>query len=120
MSMDRSPLKRRSLQRRAHSAKAPRVLTSGVARGVARRLREPMSTEDGYIVMPKFAAGPAGSVPPAFGMAALRALSSEQPRMVTPEEVYRMMSPSPKSTGWSKELAEDRENIIADDPWEGR
>lgn len=40
--------------------------------------------------------------------------------MVTPEEVYQMMTPSPQSTGWSQKLGEDRENIIADDPWEGR
>lgn len=116
MSVDPSPLKRRSLQRRAHSAKPPRVLTSGVA----RRLRETISNKDWYIVMPKLAAGTPDPVPPAFGRAALRALSSEQPRMVTPEEVYRMMTPSPQSTGWSQELAEDRENTVADDPWEGR
>ena len=116
MSVDRGQLKQRSLQRRAHGAKAPRVLTTGAA----RRLREAMSQKEEYVVMPKPVTGPPPSVPPALGAAALRALSSEQPRMVTPEDVYRMMTPSSKSTGWGKELVEDRKSIVADDPWEGR
>lgn len=116
MSADRGQLKRRSLQRRAHGDKAPRVLTTGAA----RRLREAMPQKEGYVVMPNPVAGPLPSVPPALGAAALRALASEQPRVVTPEDVYRMMTPSSKSTGWGKELAEDRESIVADDPWEGR
>lgn len=116
MSADRGQLKRRSLQRRAHGAKAPRILTSGAA----RRLREAMSKEEGYVVMSKPVTRTPPSVPPALGEAALRALSNEQPRVVTPEDVYRMMTPSSKSTGWGKELAEDRESIVADDPWEGR
>ena len=66
---------------------------------------------------PVFSSFPVSS---ALGEAALRALGSEQPRAVAPEEVYRMMSPSSESTGWGKELAEDRESIVAEDPWEGR
>lgn len=62
------------------------------------------------------ASGPTPFVPPALGQAALQALGSEQPREVSPEDVYRLMTQSPESTGWGKELTEDRENFVADDP----
>ncbi len=64
------------------------------------------------------AAQPEASFPPALGQAALQALGSEQPRDVSPEDVYRLMTPSPESTGWGQELSEDRENVVADDPWD--
>lgn len=116
MSVDRGQLKRRSIQRRAHGSKAPRVLTSGVA----RRLREAMSDEEGYVVMPGPVDGTPPSVPPALGRAALRALASERPRAISPEEMYRIMTPMTSSTGWSKELTEDRRATTTDDPWEDR
>lgn len=115
MSLDSGQPKRGSLQRRSHGPKAPRVLTSGVA----RRLRV-VRPDDAYVVMSQPAAGSAPPVPPALGQAALQALGSEQPRDVSPEDVYRLMTPSPESTGWGEELMEDRNNIVADDPWEGR
>lgn len=114
MSLDRGQPKRGSLQRRSHGPKAPRVLTSGVA----RRLRAARPDQEAYVVTSPPAAGPPSSVPPALGQAALRALGNEQPREVRPEDVYRLMTPSPESTGWGKELTEDRENYVADDPWE--
>lgn len=76
--------------------------------------------EEAYVVMYQSAAGPVPYVPPALGQAALQALGSEQPREVSPEDVYRLMTPSPESTGWGADLTEDRNNIVADDPWEGR
>lgn len=115
MSLDRGQPKRGSLRRRSHRSKAPRVLTSGVA----RRLRGARPDQEAHVVTSQPAAGATPSLPPALGQAALQALGSEQPREVSPEDVYRLMTQSPKSTGWGKELTEDRESIVADDPWEG-
>lgn len=61
------------------------------------------------------------SVPSALGEAALKALGSEQPREVTPEDVYRMMTPlASDDGGWEEELAEDRRTTTTDDPWSER
>ncbi|MCY1158275.1 MAG: hypothetical protein MOP51_1298 [Citricoccus sp.] len=116
MSVERGEAKGRSLQRRAHGPKAPRILTSGAVRG----LRGVVPGVEGYVVLSKSVPGRPLSVPSALGAAALRALSSEQPRPATADEVYRGMTPSRESTGWGKELAEDRESIVAENPWEGR
>lgn len=61
------------------------------------------------------------SVPSALGEAALKALGSEQPRAVSPEELYRIMTPlSSDDGGWAEELEEDRETTTTDDPWSDR
>lgn len=114
MSLDRDQPKRGSLRRRSHGSKAPRVLVSGVA----RRLRVVRREQEAYVVQAQPVARPEPSFPPALGQAALQALGSEQPRDVSPEDVYRLMTASPESTGWIKELSEDRKNVVADDPWD--
>lgn len=102
------------MQRRAQNPRAPRALTSGTA----RRLQEAMSDAEGHPVMQEPVGGTPPAVPPALGKAALRALASERPRELTPDEVYRMMTPLHSDDGgWAEELAMDRRATTTDDPW---
>lgn len=116
MSLNRGQHKRRNIRRRVQSSKAPRALTSGVARD----LRGARPGEEAYVVRPQPADGLPPSVPSALEKAALQALGSEQPREVSPEDVYRLMTPSPASTEWGNELTEDRRNMVVEDPWDNR
>ncbi|ALU38762.1 hypothetical protein AS188_02240 [Kocuria flava] len=110
MSLDRGHAKSRSLLRRAQATRAPRAL-------ILSGERRPK----GYIATSTSLAGPEPSIPPVLGEVAIRALSSEQPRELSADEVDRLMAPLPTDDGgWAAELEEDRRRTTTDDPSAGR
>lgn len=124
MDVDRDQLKRHKAQKLRERAcaydfidmESCEVVTHAILKDF--RKAQPHTSERFWVVQFVGPSSVPSSVPSALGEAALKALGSEQPREVTPEDVYRMMTPlSSDDGGWEEELAEDRRTTTTDDPW---